>query len=210
MSELKKLIIVGAGDMGRELLQWCKEINAAQQKWEIVGFIDDDVSALDPYACDYPIIGAISDYEPSSNEVFALGIAGPAAKERVVETLKAKGAKFTQVIHPRALLSDYTNVGEGVVMYPNVIMGPNTTVGNFATLLSGGGHDVVIGDYSTVSSLCDLCGHVEIGRKAFIASHVSVIPGKKIGDEAYVGAGSIVIRNVKAGARVFGNPARQI
>ena len=42
----------------------------------------------------------------------------------------------------------------------------------------------------------------------FIGSGARVIPGKRVGDGANVGAGSVVIRSVDPGDRVFGNPAR--
>lgn len=207
---MKNLVIAGAGAFGRELLDWCKHINSQQPTWSIRGFIDDDLNALDGYRCDYGLIGGISDYEPGPDEYVALAVADPDSKERIVKLLKTRGAQFATIIHPRALVSEFAEVGEGVVMYPNVLLGPNTRVGDFVTLLSGAGHDAVIEDYATVSSLCDLCGHVHIGRKAFIASHASIIPGKKVGDGAYVGAGSVVIRNVPAGKTVFGNPAKAI
>jgi acetyltransferase-like isoleucine patch superfamily enzyme len=37
-----------------------------------------------------------------------------------------------------------------------------------------------------------------------------VAPHKKIGDGAYIGIGSVVISNIKAGTRVFGNPAKKM
>ena len=37
-----------------------------------------------------------------------------------------------------------------------------------------------------------------------------ILNGKTIGDDAKIGAGSIVIRNVKPGTTVFGNPAKEI
>jgi acetyltransferase-like isoleucine patch superfamily enzyme len=36
------------------------------------------------------------------------------------------------------------------------------------------------------------------------------MPGIKIGDGATVGTGSVVIKNVKPGVTVFGNPAKSI
>ena len=49
---MKDLIIVGAGGFGRELLQWIKDINRIERKWNIAGFIDDNVEALKNYKCD--------------------------------------------------------------------------------------------------------------------------------------------------------------
>ena len=49
-----------------------------------------------------------------------------------------------------------------------------------------------------------------IGRDAFIGSNSSLVAPVTIGDGAATGAGSVVIRDVPAGDRVVGNPARSI
>ena len=49
---------------------------------------------------------------------------------------------------------------------------------------------------------------VRIGRNVWIGGGAIVLPGVNIGDDAVVGAGSVVTRDVPAGARVAGNPAR--
>ena len=42
----------------------------------------------------------------------------------------------------------------------------------------------------------------------FIGDHACVAMGLEVGKDAYVGLGSVVIRNVEENTRVFGNPAR--
>ena len=49
---------------------------------------------------------------------------------------------------------------------------------------------------------------VRIGRNAWIGGGAIILPGVVIGDDAVIGAGSVVTRDVPAGAIVFGNPAR--
>lgn len=49
---------------------------------------------------------------------------------------------------------------------------------------------------------------VRIGRNVWIGSAAIVLPGVTIGDDAIIGAGSIVTRDVAPGATVAGNPAR--
>lgn len=49
---------------------------------------------------------------------------------------------------------------------------------------------------------------VSIGRNAWIGGGAILLPGTTVGDDAVVGAGSVVTRDVAAGTTVFGNPAR--
>jgi maltose O-acetyltransferase len=49
---------------------------------------------------------------------------------------------------------------------------------------------------------------VTIGRNAWIGGGALILPGVVVGDDAIIGAGSVVTRDVPAGATVMGNPAR--
>ena len=208
---MQDIIIVGAGGFGRELLQWIKDINRKKPTWNIKGFLDDNQNALDDIKCDYQIIGSIKAWVPSENEVFAMGIAEPHIKETVAKKMKAQGARFANIIHPTALVAETAEYGEGIVMYPFSSLSVNCHIGSFLTLLSSGiPHDAQIGDYVTISSNCGLTRGVIIGDRSFLADHACILPERKIGEDAYIGMGSVVVRNVKVRTKVFGNPARTI
>lgn len=49
---------------------------------------------------------------------------------------------------------------------------------------------------------------IRIGRNVWIGGGAIVLPGVTVGDDAIIGAGSVVTRDVPAGATVVGNPAR--
>jgi maltose O-acetyltransferase len=49
---------------------------------------------------------------------------------------------------------------------------------------------------------------IHIGRNVWIGGGAIVLPGVTIGDDGLIGAGSVVTRDVPAGATAFGNPAR--
>jgi maltose O-acetyltransferase len=49
---------------------------------------------------------------------------------------------------------------------------------------------------------------VDIGRNVWIGGGAIILPGVRIGDDAVIGAGSVVTRDVPAGATAVGNPAR--
>ena len=208
---MKKILIVGAGGFGRELLQWIKDINAEKPTWEIGGFLDDNLQALDGVEIDYPVVGTISDWQPKDDEVFALAMGKPQLKRMVVEKLKSRGAHFAAVIHPTALVSPFANYGEGLVMFPYSKLSCNSTVGDFVSILTTPiGHDNEIGDYTMISGGCNIVRNVKIGKDVFVAAGVCIAQDVVVKDGAYIGLGSVVLKDVKAGTKVFGNPARII
>ena len=209
---MKELIIVGAGNAAREVLQIAKDVNMVKQTWKIKGFIAD--TGLDIHALtngDFEIIGTITDWKPKENEEFVCAIADPKGREQVVKKLLGRGAKFVNLIHPTSRLSDYCSIGNGVILYPYSSVGSNAFIGDFVFLQKTDiAHDVKIGDFTTISALCGILGGVRIGERVFIGNHATILPGLLIDNDAIVGAGSVVIRTVKKSTKVFGNPARKI
>ena len=207
---MKNLIIVGASGFGREVLQWAKYCNKSANAWNILGFIDDNTRALDQYECDYKVIDSIKAYTIQENDYFAIAIALPKVKKAVVEILIAKGAKFASIIHPSAIVSEFCEIGEGVIITPNAKISPNVKVGNYVTILGSSlGHDVVVENFCTITGNCSINGHVRLGEGAFIGSNTCIAPGKKVGEWSLVAMGSMVIMNVKSNTKVMGNPARK-
>ena len=49
---------------------------------------------------------------------------------------------------------------------------------------------------------------IRIGRNVWIGGGAIILPGVSVGDDAVIGAGSVVTRDVPAGATALGNPAR--
>ena len=69
-------------------------------------------------------------------------------------------------------------------------------------------HDGVIGDWSLIGANVTIAGLTTIGENCYIGGGMSITNRLSIGDGALIGLGSDVIRDVLAGARVAGNPAR--
>lgn len=207
---MKDLIIVGAGGFGREALYLAKAINSHNHQWNIKGFIDDNTNALDEKKCDYSIVGTIKDWKPSENEVFAMGISSPQGKEKVATLLKERGAKFISLIHPRAIIYETAVIGEGCIIGGMSNIGDCAQLGTFVNVAGSIiGQDSIIGDFSTTTAFVNVAS-ANIGKRVFIGSQSVILNEKKIGDDAFVCAGSVVISNVKSGTKVFGNPAKKI
>ena len=86
------------------------------------------------------------------------------------------------------------------VMFPEKIkVGRNTVIGYNTTLLA---HEYLIREYRL--------GDIVIGDEVMIGANSTVLPGIEIGDGAIVSAGTLVHKDVPAGAFVGGNPMRVI
>lgn len=209
---MQNIYIIGAGGYSREIYERIiSAINEDRKVLNVLGLLDDNPNALDGKKIELEIVGSIREHHIDTKAAYVMGIANPAIKEKIADDFLSRGAKFISAIHPDAIVCDSAKIGMGLVAYPAAVIGPDNMIGNFVTLLGSSlGHDVHIGDYSTISGQCGVTGYVEIGKRAFLGSHASILPGKKVGDDAYVGIGSVVVRNVKAGTKVFGNPAKRV
>lgn len=208
---MKDILIVGASGFGREVLRLIENINEVSPIWNVLGFLDDNPNALDGVVCEYDILGSIKDWQPTPDQWFACALAFPEVKRKVTDSLKERGAKFATLIHPNAVINPRSIIGEGTIITNNCSISDNTSVGDFCTILgSGVAHDVMVGNYSTLSGRCQLNGHVTVGTMVYMGCGVLVAPSIKIGDGATVGIGSVVISKVKPGTKVFGNPAKKM
>ena len=217
---MKKIYIVGAGGFGREVYDWAKE-TFSEKKYTIVGFLDDNLKALDPFISAEniktsmsmpPIVGKIIDYQYHKDDWLICAIANPKIKKEICINLINKGGKFLKLIHPSAKLGNNTKIGDGSIICPNVIITNNVNLKGFVSINISTtiGHDVQVGEWTTVSAQCDLTGCVKVGSEVLIGSGARIIPGKIVGDCAIIGAGAVVIRKIPNNQTVFGNPARPL
>jgi sugar O-acyltransferase (sialic acid O-acetyltransferase NeuD family) len=209
---MKRLLIVGAGGFGREMLGWMKTISAADREWEVAGFLDANARALDGFAVDYPILDDPARHIPAPDEVFICAIGDPANKLRVCRDLQTRGADFLAFFHPTAIVGLNCSIGEGTVVCPGAVITTNVTLGQFVTLnvYASVGHDAVLGDGCTLNGHADVTGGCRLGEGVFMGSHAAILPKAVVGDYAIIGGGSVVLRRVRPHSTVMGVPAKQI
>lgn len=209
---MKRLIIAGAGAFGREVLDWAMGIPPAQRDWEFAGFLDLQPGVLKTSFGEFPVWQDSERHEFSEAERLICAIGPPRVRLRCCRSLKERGAVFSTLIHPTALVGSGCRIGEGCILCPFSQINNNVTLGNFVMLNchASAGHDVVMGDGCALSGHAEVTGGVILGEGVFLGSHASVLPHVRVGDYATVGAGSVAIKNVKPGTTVFGVPAMPI
>ena len=104
----------------------------------------------------------------------------------------------------RCKISSHSFLCEGVVLEDEVFVGHSVTFINdrFPRATNGDGHLQSEADWNCVSTL--------VKRGASIGSGATLLCGVTIGENALIGAGSVVTRDVPADTVVAGNPARVV
>jgi len=133
-------------------------------------------------------------------------------RQFITSLLCDAGAELETVLHPSAIISPSAVIEQGSVILAGAIVGPSARLGrativNYAASVD---HDCLIGDCVNICPGVRLGGAVHVEQGAFVGLNACILPGRHIGENAIIGAGSVVIQNVAPGCTVAGNPARPL
>ena len=208
---MKQLVIIGAGGMGRTFYDMARESIGYETEYVIKGFIDDNTAALDGFENYPPMLGAITDYIPQQDEVFVCSIGG-AARRKCMEEIIAKGGSFLTMIHKTARLGTNVEVGEGTVVGAFTTIGADAKVGkcNLIQSYTVIGHDSRIGDWNRIDTHVTLVGGTIVEDETDIHTSAMISHKVVVESNSRVAACSFVIRRVKSGTTVMGNPAKKL
>jgi len=112
------------------------------------------------------------------------------------------------------------NIGQNVVISPDVVIGNNVKIQNNVSVYTGCvlEDDVFCGPSMVFTNVLNPRSHVVrrdeyrttlVHKGASLGANCTVVCGTTIGRYAFIGAGSVVTRDIPDYALVYGNPARQ-
>lgn len=125
---------------------------------------------------------------------------------------------FTHVM-TGAIIGEKCNLGQNVVVSTDVILGQNVKVQNNVSIYTGVicEDDVFLGPSMVFTNIInprsavirrDQYARTIVRKGASIGANATIICGHEIGEFSFIGAGSVVTKNVKPYSLVVGNPAR--
>jgi UDP-2-acetamido-3-amino-2,3-dideoxy-glucuronate N-acetyltransferase len=118
-----------------------------------------------------------------------------------------------------AVLGERCNIGQNVVISPDVVLGNNVKVQNNSSIYTGVilEDDVFCGPSMVFTNVVNPRSHVVrkdqyqrtlVGRGASLGANCTVVCGHDIGRYAFIGAGAVVTKDIPDYALVVGNPGR--
>ena len=208
---MKQLIIIGAGGMGRTFYDMARESIGYGTDYIIKGFIDDNTAALDGFENYPPLLGTISDYQPEEEDVFVCSIGG-GSRRKCMEMIISKGGLFLTMIHHTARIGTNASIGKGTIVGAFTAIGADAKVGKYNLIQSYTvvGHDCIISDWNRIDTHVTLVGGTIVDDEVNIHTNAVVSHNVIIESNSRVAACSFVIRRVKSGTTVMGNPAKRL
>ena len=211
-----QIAVYGAGGFAREVA-WLVEDCNVDQNYAVVCFIDDDPTLHGQVLNGIPVMSLADAYTRFPQAHVVSGIGTPRKRELTMDKAAAAGFKFTTLIHPRVERSQFIEIGLGTVICAGNILTTNITLGKQVqiNLDCTIGHDVIMGDYTTLAPGVHVSGWVHFGRRVYVGTGAVIINGTQenpltIGDDTVIGAGACVTKSLPAGVTAVGVPAKPL
>jgi len=120
-----------------------------------------------------------------------------------------------------SLVGNNCNIGQNVVISPKVIVGNNVRIQNNVSVYEGVvvEDDVFLGPSMVFTNVINPRSAVSrkheyqktlVKKGASIGANATIVCGVELGEFCFIGAGTVVVKDVAPFALVVGNPARQI
>lgn len=210
---MKKLYIIGSGGFSKQVIEIIEEMNKVEPTFEFMGLIDDDHYKMEDQVLGYPILGDTDYLKEISEkeEVYAvIAIFKGEVRESIRKNLDQ--VKWANLIHPKAIVSKYTKLGQGNIICGGTVINPNCSLADHCHINIGStlGHDVNMDDYVTIMPGANISGNVKIGTYSMVGTGAVILQGLEIEENSTLGAGAVIIKDTKKDSTYVGVPAKKI
>jgi sugar O-acyltransferase (sialic acid O-acetyltransferase NeuD family) len=213
----KQIAIYGGGGFAREVAWLVQSCNVTEEKYRIIAFVDDNQANHGKVLNAIPVIGLDECKDRFSQAAMVGAVGSPKTRQLIMEKAARAGFASETVIHPRVERSQWIKIGTGSVICAGNILTTNISLGEHIqiNLDCTIGHDVVMGDFTTLAPGVHVSGCVHFGKRVYVGTGAAIINGTEdvplvIGDDAVIGAGACVTKAVASATTVVGVPAKPL
>ena len=115
---MKNLVIIGAGDLGKEMVWLIEDINKTAPTYLILGFLDDDQEKAGSEFYGYKVLGGTDLLQELSQKIplsAVIAIQNGEVRKKIVAQ-HPEFDRWENVIHPTAVIASSCSLGKGNVI----------------------------------------------------------------------------------------------
>jgi sugar O-acyltransferase (sialic acid O-acetyltransferase NeuD family) len=205
----RNLAILGASGHGKVVAD-----TALCSGWQKIIFYDDAYNKKNTKNGPWDIMGNTELLIKNKKNIdgVTVAIGDNIQRMKKLDILKNYGIPIVTIIHPSTVISQYSIISEGCVIFAGSIINSFSEIGkgciiNTASTID---HDCILSEGVHISPGVHLGGDVFIGEMTWIGIGATIKNGIKIGSNTIVGAGAAVINNIENNTIVVGVPAKKI
>ena len=196
---MKNIVIIGAGDLGKEIVWLIEDINKIKPTYVILGFLDDDVMKDRNAFAGYRVLGGNRRLERLAEKTplsAVIAVQDGNVRKKIMDE-HPDFNNWESIIHPSAVIASSSSLGKGSLVFPHVTVSADTQIGD-GTLLyihSTICNDCSIGNYVSVMTGATISEHVQVGDSCFFSAGSCAAPHKSIGAGSTVAIEATVGKN---------------
>ena len=184
---MEKLLIVGAGGLGRMVME------TALEDFDCY-FIDDNFQ-LNDKICGIKVVGKINDIEQlkSHYDYLIVAIGNNAFREELTEKARNYGYIIPNIFNSTAYISKFATFGYGCIVLSNASIQNGAVLGNGVVITANVEvhHDATIDDYALIYSNSTIRTYTHIGKRTKIGSNVTIKNNTKILEDSIIEDGDV-------------------
>ena len=188
---MKNILIIGAGGHGRVVY----ETVLLSGNFNEIAFLDDSFTKEKKQKLN--IIGKIEDYKNLLNKYDTAFVALGNNEKRIalIKDLLELGYYVPVLIHPRATVSSFSEVGEGTVILAGAIVNVNCKIGrgNIINVNSTIDHDCILEEGCHISSGAVIRSMVTLEALSTIGAGAIIKSGEIIASKTIISDGERVV-----------------
>ena len=132
-------------------------------------------------------------------------------REKIV-TAFPNDTQYLSLIHPSAVVSKWTEIGEGSIICAGSVITSQIKIGKHSqiNLNSTIGHDCHIEDFFTIAPSVNISGICNIGKHVYFGTGAATRQGINITNNVTIGMGAMVVKDITEAGTYVGIPAKKI